>query len=389
MNHPVWRPEDGALLQQLRVNARWDDLVFARANTISLAQLRELEGQGQGTFYTPQIKAHTGYKLLRKLGHEPVVSPSASTLETDNTIGQDHASAQSIPVATVLGSEDPSPNSALGPMHVQLASLDKVPTFSAMALPLAVDVTFTNDNHHKPQATDPQHPSPSTNTTANDRTDPRRTLAVLLLLAVAWAVYSTPWDSLQNMAKAATTDSSSATEDKLVSPAAQHQIDGTFGTSSVTASTAASFIHSPQSDQHDDPEFASTPPAPLEPAGDNTEPHLDCDWRHRTNSPLFQQGFPVKPGNYIYFVALQDARLCVIDQQNQLTTLQLKAGMAKSVYGEPPFLVHSPDWSHLHLFYQGHRVSGTPQGEAHWVFKSKPLVTQNNSASTAMAQTQP
>ena len=43
MNTQPWGPEDGELLQKLRKNADIDAFVFARANTISAAQLHELE----------------------------------------------------------------------------------------------------------------------------------------------------------------------------------------------------------------------------------------------------------------------------------------------------------------------------------------------------------
>jgi hypothetical protein len=49
MHNKPWGPEDGELLQSIREKAGMDALVFARANTISLAQLQELEGgEGRG-----------------------------------------------------------------------------------------------------------------------------------------------------------------------------------------------------------------------------------------------------------------------------------------------------------------------------------------------------
>jgi transcriptional regulator with XRE-family HTH domain len=70
MNNPSWRAEDGQLLRSLREEAGIDALVFARNNTVSLAQLKELESGGNNSFYNPAIKRNTGVKLLKKLGHD-------------------------------------------------------------------------------------------------------------------------------------------------------------------------------------------------------------------------------------------------------------------------------------------------------------------------------
>jgi hypothetical protein len=63
----------------------------------------------------------------------------------------------------------------------------------------------------------------------------------------------------------------------------------------------------------------------------------------------------------------------VLDSQNQKTMLQLKAGMAKSVYGAAPFLVHSQDWQNLKLFFQGRRVVDALTDVQHLLLDSQPL----------------
>jgi hypothetical protein len=393
MNHPVWRPEDGQMLQQLRVNARWDDLVFARANAISLTQLRELEGQGEGSFYTLQIKTHTGYKLLRKLGHEPVFAPESSA-ETDDAIDDANSTAASLLPGSATDSGHLTHTCTTEYLSGYRASveIDKAPSSAAIALPLAINVTFSNDQivTAQPTTADPQCSHPNS-TSPGKRISPKIGFSVLMLLAATWAFYSTPWNSLKNLISPANSSGSARSA-------------ASFPTSAVNLAThhpAAPTDHAPISDpststtkslptgeQQGDLSVQSPSPSlsqPLEYPLATTVARLDCDWRHRPQSLLFEQAFPAKPGNYLHFVALQDASVCVRDQHNQLTTMQLKAGMAQSVYGEPPFLVHSTEWANLHLYYQGHRVSGTPEGEAHWVFKSKPFIAHNTSAPTAMA----
>jgi hypothetical protein len=84
----IWRTEEAQLLRQLREEAKTDSLVFARLNALSLAQLQELEGHGAGGFYNPQIKANTGIKLLKKLGHEwvPPEEPLSTELMLDTAM---------------------------------------------------------------------------------------------------------------------------------------------------------------------------------------------------------------------------------------------------------------------------------------------------------------
>lgn len=66
-----WTEYDGQLLRSLRERVGVDRASFARACTLSVAQLAELEQGGNGRFYNDRIKAHTGRTLLKKLGHVP------------------------------------------------------------------------------------------------------------------------------------------------------------------------------------------------------------------------------------------------------------------------------------------------------------------------------
>lgn len=70
-----WTPEDAQLLRQLRELSGADRATFARRHAMSVTQLTELEEGGMTRFYTEVIKANAGYKLLRRLGHEPVGLP--------------------------------------------------------------------------------------------------------------------------------------------------------------------------------------------------------------------------------------------------------------------------------------------------------------------------
>lgn len=96
-----------------------------------------------------------------------------------------------------------------------------------------------------------------------------------------------------------------------------------------------------------------------------------CAPQHRQASKAHTPSAPLRPGNYIYFEALQNSQLCVLDAQNKLTTVQLNAGMKRRINGQAPFLVHSSNWQHLKMFYQGRRVQTGPSIDEHMVLSSQ------------------
>jgi hypothetical protein len=69
---------------------------------------------------------------------------------------------------------------------------------------------------------------------------------------------------------------------------------------------------------------------------------------------------PIKPGNYVHFVAKRPTTVCVEDAQGQVTTLELGKGETKSVYGMPPLKVWHPNATIVQMYYQGLKVSGRP-----------------------------
>ncbi|NBS08302.1 MAG: XRE family transcriptional regulator [Betaproteobacteria bacterium] len=80
----------------------------------------------------------------------------------------------------------------------------------------------------------------------------------------------------------------------------------------------------------------------------------NCQWRVPEKILISPQ--PIKPGNYVHVVALSEIKVCVVDANDQKTILDLKPGVAKSVYGHPPFKVYSTHYKNVKLFYQGHQI---------------------------------
>jgi hypothetical protein len=357
MNHPIWQTEDGERLKHLRVKAHLDALVFARANTISLAQLHELEGQGEGSFYTDQIKSFTGYKLLRKLGHEPVpVKPIPISPPV-----QHETLAQMAPTVTA-------------PVPVSRQKAIAETTDFGLALSPSAQVFTTSGTPRAAALGSSDLTWPDSYTAKlGSRIQTKWIFKVLFLAAGVWAIYSTPWS---------TPPLPTSTQDERSS---QVNTLGLAAHHTPALSRDATFATVSRETSNDKPASASTTmhsSASNESSSDKTT-GSNCDWRDQRDSFHYEPVAPIKAGNYIHFVALQDSSVCVRDQQNRLTQLHLKAGMAQSVFGAPPFMVHSPVWSNLQLFFQGRRVTGTPEGDAHWVFNQKALSVPSATLPTA------
>lgn len=78
-----WRSEDQESLRKALQSRGLDETSLARSSAISLAQLRELLQGGEGQFYSADIKAHVGHKLMRRLGLEPAPQPAVAETSPD------------------------------------------------------------------------------------------------------------------------------------------------------------------------------------------------------------------------------------------------------------------------------------------------------------------
>jgi hypothetical protein len=313
MNNPSWRSEDGQLLRSLREEAGIDELVFARNNTVSLAQLKELELGGNSSFYNPSIKRNTGVKLLKKLGYT-LVSPE-----------------------TVIEANEPAEPSVK-------ESLVAMPTVVAQAL-----VSPPKDPADSPRR---GHMKPAF-------------WGALCLLSLVIASALKPWGLLDEpapdirLSQHAALDTAKtvlSTPDPVQAALVKHEQLPTPAPAKVTPLAPAT---------EDMPQAAVKTSA--------TTVTLACDWQHRDSSKTHTPSQPLKPGNYVYLEAQVDTELCVLDSQNQKTLLQLKAGMSKSVYGSAPFLVHSQDLQALKLFFQGRRVYEVLDDMQYLLLNSQPL----------------
>ncbi len=64
-----------------------------------------------------------------------------------------------------------------------------------------------------------------------------------------------------------------------------------------------------------------------------------------------------KEGRYVYVVSNTDSDICVVDGAKQATSLVLKAGEGRSVYGVPPWQLSGTNLAKVQIYFQGGRVS--------------------------------
>lgn len=306
MNKLTWQPEDAQLLLSLREASGIDALVFARMNTLSLAQLKELERGEGNSFYNPQIKRSTGIKLLKKLGYE-------ASMACENSKPEEPAAA----VCVTLEPTNSRPaNWAASESDLQSAPLNRNLGFSPKQLLMAfsflavVAVVLTGNQWAQSNAITIV-PSPS---------------APLLAKELAPTLPSPPETS---------------------GPAAQ---------ADVMPSPVASLTE---------------PSKPTTEVMATQIPATQCDAEMREGGVTHTPTTPLKPGNYVFFEAIEDTELCVRDHNNQVTLVRLPAGMKKTVHGSAPFLVQTSQWDKFKMFFQGRQVPINSKSPSHLVLNNQ------------------
>lgn len=79
-----------------------------------------------------------------------------------------------------------------------------------------------------------------------------------------------------------------------------------------------------------------------------------------------------KPDTYVHVRAERDAAICVMDGQQRVARLQLKAGEERSVHGSGPWQISGDQLEHVNVFFRGTRVRA-PEASApsHWLLVSR------------------
>lgn len=297
-----WSVRHARALAQAREARGLEPFKFATQHALSLKQLMELESAGCNAFYSERIKFDVGNRLLRKLGFTLEPLP-----ETPPEPGFVPVPAPAASDAIAL---DPAPSSTAAPVQAAPARAllpASPPSGRARALWWAAG-------------------------------------SLVLLAAGILAIH--PWQSpsrgMPSTAALPAPATSARPSDASVDPSPG--ADTGFMTSAATT-----------------PEAAGSPPPPVAEASASPQP-----LRQDVSASLCQFSGPgaaftpaqaTKAGDYVYLLAQQDTRLCLIDATGHQTTLTLAAGQTANITGQPPFKLAAAPGAQVQVFYQGKRVA--------------------------------
>ena len=310
----IWSQEHGALLKNLRENARLDVSSLAHRNTVSKSQVIQLEDGGDSSFYNPDIKYSTGKKLLKFLGHE--LSESTASLPT---------------------SLEPAKTISLEP----LAPLD-----SAVPLPTTEPLASAPiQSTQIPPAAAPKNTLKSSPAKAPSPGNSKNMVWGLLLVSMAFFAFLGVLDFVKPQHSA--TSAKSAAPDIL--PSAEVKPAGDEVTSQSQEQNTPS-ISAPSDTASSTANSASALKA-QEVATAISENAKKCLWKD-TETELIPST-PKKAPEYVYMVATKDMFVCVMDGNERVAGLNLKNGERRSIYGPAPFKVQSASLPELQVFFQG------------------------------------
>jgi hypothetical protein len=80
-----------------------------------------------------------------------------------------------------------------------------------------------------------------------------------------------------------------------------------------------------------------------------------CSYQEQETT-VYRTVDPRKSAEMVYVLSKEHQAICVIDSQNKVVSLDLDIGQSRSVYGQAPFTVISPDLSKFDLYFQGWKV---------------------------------
>lgn len=331
----TWTESDAQRLRELRERAGAAQAAFAQRHALSVGQVRELEGGKTGSFYTEEIKAHTGRKLLAALGYiEPPDTPAAAdSMRLEQPEPEPEPQPVSPPDVAQSELVQPGTPQPEPPTPADPGSGPEPESSSPQPLAAAAGTTM-------PQPAQ----GPALEATAAPK---RRSLAPTLALALVVAGAAI-W-LMSNRAAPGAGAVSTITEPVAVAaptsePAAS---EARASEASAPASAAAPPASAPAAAA-----AVATASASRLPAG--------CEAPAAREPTAYQSPVADKPATYIYVESTRDAKVCVIDSQNRVRMVTLQAGESVNVGGNPPFTIRSTQWNDLKVFFQGLRVQLEP-----------------------------
>jgi hypothetical protein len=320
---PVWTSENGALLQQLRINAKMDIGTLAQRNMVSRSQVLQLEEGGDSSFYSPEIKYHVGKKLIGFFGHtlvpkrpvEVQVQTESADSNSQRELTNNSGTAQpALHAAPSKQTEAEPATSTPAPAKSSSPALKKIGLGALVVSGLSVLLLgFFNGG-----SLDAEPAKPVNNQAVNQvvQADPAPAI-------------SSP---LAKPAEAPLAETAATSATPTAPPAAATNNDA----KPVTAQEPVAV------------KTAATPAATSDAA-------KKCSWKD--SEIELQASSPKKAAEYVYMVASNDLFVCVMDGNERVAGVAMKKGESRSIYGAAPFKVQSADMAQLKVFFQGQPIS--------------------------------
>jgi hypothetical protein len=303
--HRVFEDCDPIYLRQLREAAGMDTMALARTACLSVAQVRYLEGDGDGVFYSPSIKRQAYKRLLMILGAEPPMATPEEALQAAHH-GLDKASQSPIDRIVALSEHTQPMQPALTGwaawLPLGMTRWHKVFGWCVFGALVCAGAYMLQE-----------------------------------FALVTWTSRTIPgWSERTSSAVTSTM------------PQVEVQMPVVSASEPEFAPTASSRTETSSSSE-------SMAPMPL------ANPSSGC--AYSTDAlPELSVAEAHKVGNYVYVASEVPMTVCVVDGARQVTTLELKPGEGRSVYGTSPWQITSAKLYQAQIYFQGRRLS-LPEGK--------------------------
>jgi hypothetical protein len=354
----VWDSIDAEFLRHARDSRALDRTQLARMATVSMAQLRMLEEGGDSAFYSPAIKLATGKRVLAKMGlslpEREVPEPQAEVdAQALTAVGVEAGAAAAEAAHAPLGTPA-MPQAA--PAEPRRAAKGAVAAAVVGVAALATGVMVWGVG--APGSSAPQRealaaaPSPSVHPMA------------MSALAGADARATQPVNQavpIRNADGSALTTASAAAQAAGASRPGETNDTNARNPKNTVNATGAEVVAAALP--------ATAAPAVLAAARSEPAPRSACAW---TAQPAVVDATPRgKPDTYVHLVAERDAEVCVMDGQQRVARVQLKAGEQRSVHGAGPWHLSGDQLDRVNVFFRGSRVRAPePGAPSHWLLVS-------------------
>lgn len=297
---------DAAYLRQLHEASGMDETQLARIACLSVAQVRQLLAGGDSLFYSQAVKRQAYKRLLLILGAPPPSQVQVPQPEASHA--QDAPPSQTIDDIVALSERN--------------QYLDHRPV-----------VDFMRDMRLRVVQS-------------------RQTLAALAFLMLALMLLLLNWPAGESGSGLGQSVVSKEPPSKpqVQSLAPTPVIEKPVETVVALVDKVADKVTDKSADKAPEPEK----PADKSPAAP-TVASKACVYKS-DKLPEITPGVASKEARYVYLVGSSTTEVCVVDGNRQATSVSLRAGEGRSVYGPPPWQLSGPELAKVQIFFQGWRV---------------------------------